>query len=127
MWGVFDSDDMASLNRLDQQITEILIGAENRCSKKVVDRDMWSPRLQIGGHNILYWRARLHSSSDSSSQSKRALEAARKHAFISQAEHESILSRYQVKQRLREAWQLHRKIQWQVDVARQQSWPQLRS
>ena len=120
MLGTFNTDDMASLNRLDTQITEILLGAEKRCSKKVIDRDKWSPRLQIGGRNILYWRARLHIFSDSSPRSKRILEAARKRALISVEEHESILSRNQVKQRLRESWKLHRNLQQQAAALRSQ-------
>jgi hypothetical protein len=89
--GSFSATDFLLLNKLDGQITEILLGAEQRCSKKVVNRDKWSPRLQIGGRNILYWRARLHSFNDNSMKSKNAFERYYRGALISEEEHTSVL------------------------------------
>lgn len=117
--GVFTSVDQATLNALDRQITEILLGAEQRCSRKTVDRDKWSPRLKIGGRNILYWRARLHSVNDTPSQHKSSSERYRRQALISEEEHSACLSRNALKQKLREAWALHRTIRRKADEWRQ--------
>jgi len=118
--GIFPTTDFALLNALDAQITEILLGAEKRCSKKLVERDKWSPRLQTGARNILYWRARLHSLTDIATFIKGSLERYRRLALISQEEHDSVLSRNAIKQKLREAWQLHRQCQQRAEEWRLQ-------
>jgi hypothetical protein len=117
--GTFTAIDFILLNNLDRQITEILLGAEQRCSTKVVDRDKWSPKIKIGGRNILYWRARLNSISDLSSHHRKALERFRRLAMISDEEHASVLSQNGIKQKLRQAWQLHRTFQRQAADWRQ--------
>lgn len=117
--GVFSAVDHATLNALDRQITEILLGAERRCSKKVVEPDKWSPRLKVGGRNILYWRARLNLFNEGSPHGRQSLEKYRRHALISESEHTGYLSRDAIKTRLHEAWKLHRSIQRQADDWRQ--------
>ena len=116
----FSPADMISLNLLDKQITEILLGAEKRCSTKVIEREKWSPRLKSGGRNILYWRARLHSFSHSSPSIMRSLEKYRRRAHISLEEHTQAFSRNGIKQKLREAWRLHRTQQRQAALSREQ-------
>ena len=41
--GTFSALDLILLNNIDKQITEILLGAEQRCSTKIVERDKRSP------------------------------------------------------------------------------------
>ena len=118
--GFFSASDQAALNALDRQITEILLGAERRCSKKNVDRDKWSPRLKVGGRNILYWRARLHLLSTGHASTSSSIERYRRRALISEKEHSTFLPRHAIKQKLREAWALHRSIQSQADECRMQ-------
>ena len=47
------------LYALDRQVTEILLGAENQCSKKRPLRNLWSPALQKAGKEIVYWKRRI--------------------------------------------------------------------
>ena len=47
------------LYALDRQVTEILLGAENQCSKKKPHRNLWSPALKKAGQEIGYWKQRL--------------------------------------------------------------------
>ena len=55
----FGESHRAQLFALDNQVTEILLGAENQCSKKRVERNLWSPALQKAGKEISYWTSRL--------------------------------------------------------------------
>ena len=59
-----DNDEFSEVHRrqlfsLDRQVTEILIGAENQCSKRKPYRNLWSPALQKAGQEIGYWKQRL--------------------------------------------------------------------
>ena len=120
IWHVFTEADLATLNQLDRQITEILLGAERRCSSRVVERDKWSPRIKTGGRNILYWRARLLTLTENGPISNKSLERHRRRANISLEEHHSLLSRNEIKKRLRDAWRLHRNNRNQAAILRQQ-------
>ena len=44
---------------LDKQVTEILLGAENQCSKRTTDRNFWSPELDNAGTAIKYGKCRV--------------------------------------------------------------------
>jgi len=57
----FSESHRQQLFALDNQVTEILIGAENQCSKKKVGRNLWSLALQKAGKEIVYWKGRLSS------------------------------------------------------------------
>lgn len=116
----FTEADFVALNKLDRQITEILLGAERRCSSRVVERDKWSPRIKSGGRNILYWRARLSMLTEHGAQYNKSLETHRRRANISLEEHRSVLSRNEIKKRLRDAWRLHRANRGQAEMWRQQ-------
>ena len=55
----FDDYHRSQLYSLDKQVTEILLGAENHCSKKRVKRNLWSPALAKAGKEIGYWKQRI--------------------------------------------------------------------
>ena len=60
-----DEDEFTDLHRqqlylLDRQVTEILLGTKNQCSKRKAHRNLWSPALQKAGEEIGYWKRRLH-------------------------------------------------------------------
>lgn len=46
MRGPFLDRDCVTLNRLDKQASEILLGGEQKCSTKKPSRDPWSPLLK---------------------------------------------------------------------------------
>lgn len=61
---VCDNEEFTDSHRkllyaLDRQVTEILLGAENQCSKKSVQRNLWSPALKRAGQEIGYWKQRI--------------------------------------------------------------------
>lgn len=55
----FTESHRRQLFSLDNQITEIMIGAENQCSNKLRARILWSPALRKAGKEICYWKCRL--------------------------------------------------------------------
>ena len=55
----FGETHRIQLFALDKQVTEILLGAENQCSKRRPERNSWSPALQRAGKEINYWKNRL--------------------------------------------------------------------
>ena len=55
----FTEDHRKLLFALDNQVTEILLGAENKCSTKRQARNLWSPALKKSGQEISYWRQRI--------------------------------------------------------------------
>ena len=55
----FELKHQRRLYALDKQVTEILLGAENQCSSRKNDRNLWSPELDNAGTKIKYWRCRL--------------------------------------------------------------------
>ena len=57
--GEFGEHHRQQLYSLDKQVTEILLGAENRCNTRKVQRNLWSPALQKAGKKISYWKHRL--------------------------------------------------------------------
>ena len=57
--GDFDETNRQQLFALDRQVTEILLGAENQCSKRRQQRNLWSPALKKAGCEIGYWKQRL--------------------------------------------------------------------
>ena len=57
--GTFTDQHQKQLFALDNQVTEILLGAENQCSSKRITRNWWSPALKKAGDEIVYWRRRL--------------------------------------------------------------------
>mmetsp|Transcript_24392 Transcript_24392/g.34970 ORF Transcript_24392/g.34970 Transcript_24392/m.34970 type:complete len:783 (+) Transcript_24392:946-3294(+) len=118
--GLFDAADMNSFNRLDAQITEILLGAENRCSKKMVDRDNWSPKIQLSGRTILYWRACLRLIQNTAVQQQRSLKKHQRRAKIPRSTHEQAMTKSAIKLKLRQAWRAHRENRNHADAMRQQ-------
>ena len=55
----FTDDHKQQLFALDKQVTEILLGAENQCSKKRKPRTLWSPALKRAGQEISFWKQRI--------------------------------------------------------------------
>lgn len=56
---MFGDSHREQLFALDRQVTEILLDAENQCSKKGVGCNLWSPALQKVGRDFVYWKGRL--------------------------------------------------------------------
>ena len=56
---LFGEGKKLNLNKLDQQITGILLSAERHYSKKHINRDPWSPHQQLLGQTISYWKQKL--------------------------------------------------------------------
>jgi len=54
----FDGNDAILLNRLDSQITEIMLSAERACSCKSINRQPWSPQERQIARIYSYWRQR---------------------------------------------------------------------
>ena len=105
--GPFLERDHVTLNRLDKQASEILLGGENRCSNKKPSRDPWSPLLKSYGKAIVYWRARLYSETHETA-GRRSLTRLQRQAGIADAEHSAQLSKKAIKGKLRAAWRDHR-------------------
>ena len=103
----FEMRDTFALNKFDKQVTEILLGANNRCSKRVATRDPWSPALRDCGRVIVYWRARLGGLGGRLFTPRRIAQL-RRQAGIPWSIHRQQHSRSSIKQRLREAWKAHR-------------------
>ena len=55
----FTEQHKQQLYALDKQVTEILLGAENHCSKKTRQRNLWSPALKKAGRELSYWKQRM--------------------------------------------------------------------
>ena len=55
----FTEEHRQQLFALDKQVTEILLGAESRCSNKCRQSNMWSPVLKKSGQEICYLRQRF--------------------------------------------------------------------
>jgi hypothetical protein len=55
----FTLEHQHKLHALDQQITEILLAAERKCSNKHINRDPWTPQQQLIGGTLSYWKQKL--------------------------------------------------------------------
>ena len=51
----FGTNEARLLNRLDAQITEIMLSAERNCSRKSINRQPWSPQQRTIARTYSYW------------------------------------------------------------------------
>ena len=112
----YDVRDAFALNRLDTQATEVFRGSERRCSKRTSTRDPWSPALRDCGKVITYWRARQAAVGRLSTP--RRLSQLRRQAGVPWSVHNKAYTKKEIKQRLRQAWKLHRECREEADEAR---------
>jgi hypothetical protein len=59
MKGAFTDTHEIQLNRIDQQLTEILLLGERNSAKGQRNRDPWSPKLCEAGRILIYWKRKM--------------------------------------------------------------------
>lgn len=58
----FSSDNVIHLNKLDSQLTEIMLSAERLCSRRSIQRHLWSPQRGKIARTFLYWKQKANMS-----------------------------------------------------------------
>ena len=100
----FTESDRQTLISLDNQLTEILLSSERKCSKRQIQRDPWSPKLKAHGKAVIFWRRKLFSLKYPNIDQTSSLRSIQKAAEISDTLQQSVTTIQQCKMELHRAW-----------------------